>query len=91
MVRGIRSVEDAVGDGIKRPVAAELANREPARKSLVVATSLKKGEIISEAHLAVKRPATGMSPTLYWSMIGRTASQDYQKRRFSLSNLGIAI
>ena len=82
MIEGIRNVEEALGDGIKRPNIAELVNREPARKSLVVEKPLKRGELITEAHLAVKRPEGGLSPTKYWSMLGRTASRDYTTGEF---------
>ena len=58
MVDSIRQVEQALGDGIKRPVAAELINREPARKSVVAACAIKQGDIFTEAHLAVMRPET---------------------------------
>ncbi|MCY7294359.1 N-acetylneuraminate synthase [Alteromonas sp. a30] len=78
MVDAIRNVEVALGDGIKRPVAAELKNREPARKSLVITAPLKQGEEITAAHLSVKRPEKGMSPSRYWDLIGKTANKDYQ-------------
>lgn len=82
MVEGIRNVEVALGNGVKRPVAAEVVNREPIRKSLVVAAPLKKGEVITEEHLAVKRPEKGMSPSRYWEVLGQEASRDYQAGDF---------
>ena len=82
MVAGIRNVEVAMGSGVKRPVAAELVNREPIRKSLVVAQPLKQGEIITEAHVAVKRPEKGMSPSQYWHVIGQVASRNYEAGDF---------
>ncbi len=82
MVEGIRNVEVALGNGVKRPVAAEIINREPIRKSLVVSAPLKQGEVITEAHLCVKRPEKGMSPSRYWEVLGQTASRDYQSGDF---------
>ena len=75
MVAAIREVERALGDGIKRPTASELKNREVARKSLVAARALSAGEALA---IACKRPGTGMSPFDYWRMQSRTARRDYQ-------------
>jgi len=75
MVAEIRDVERALGDGIKRPTASELKNREVARKSLVAAHALTAGEALA---IACKRPGTGMSPFDYWRMQSRTARRDYQ-------------
>jgi len=77
MVEGIRHVERALGNGIKRPVPAEIVNREPIRKSLVCVAPLKQGEVITEAHISVKRPETGTSPTRYWEVLGKPASRNY--------------
>ncbi len=78
MVRAIRDVERARGDGIKRPTDSELSNIRVARKSLVAARPIQKGEVFSEENLTVKRPGTGVSPLLWDDYIGRTASRDYQ-------------
>jgi N-acetylneuraminate synthase len=75
MVVEIRDVERALGDGVKRPTASELKNREVARKSLVAARALAAGETLA---IACKRPGTGMSPFDYWRMQSRAARRDYQ-------------
>lgn len=77
MVEGIRNVEKALGNGIKRPVPAEIVNREPIRKSLVCIAPIQQGEVITEAHISVKRPETGTSPTRYWEVLGKPASRSY--------------
>ncbi|UAA39150.1 N-acetylneuraminate synthase [Paraneptunicella aestuarii] len=82
MVEAIRNVEAAIGDGVKRPVASELVNLEPVRKSLVLAKPIRRGEVITEQHLAIMRPGTGMPPSKYWDMIGATVSQDYEAGDF---------
>lgn len=74
MVRAIRDVERALGDGIKRPTASEWKNRLTARKSLVAARATRKGETLE---LACKRPGTGRSPFEFWELDGRTAERDY--------------
>ena len=59
MVRAIRNIEAALGDGVKQPSASELPNRAHARKSLVAAHAIRRGETFTAANLGVKRPGTG--------------------------------
>jgi N-acetylneuraminate synthase len=77
LVAAIRSVESALGDGAKRPMEAELANRSIARRSLVAAVGIRRGEMFSEQNVAAKRPGTGISPMRHWDLIGVPASRDY--------------
>jgi N-acetylneuraminate synthase len=79
MVQGIRNIENALGDGIKRPSPSELKNRPIARKSLVAACTIKAGEQFSEGNLMAKRPGTGISPMHWDDVIGRTASRDFSE------------
>lgn len=78
MVKAIRVVEKAIGDGRKVVVASERKNKCIARKSLIANTDIRKGELFTEDNLAVKRPGDGMSPLLYWSMIGKESSRAYE-------------
>lgn len=77
MVQGIRTVEIALGDGIKRPTPSEKANMTVARKSLVAAQPIRAGEQFTEANLTAKRPGTGVSPMQWDSWIGRLATRDF--------------
>lgn len=77
MVTVIRQIETALGDGVKRPTASEWANRQIARKGIVAARAITKGEVFSADNLAVKRPASGRSPFEYWDLIGRKAGRSY--------------
>ena len=79
LVSGIRDVEASLGDGKKVPVAAELKNVAIARRSLVAARDIRKGELFIEENIAVKRPGTGKSPMDYWLKLGVPASCDYGK------------
>jgi N,N'-diacetyllegionaminate synthase len=79
MVEAIRNVEPALGDGIKRPAPSEMENMAVARKSIVAARAIRKGETFSEDNLTVKRPGTGMSPMAWDTVIGRKAERDYRK------------
>ena len=78
MVSGIRNIERALGDGVKRPSAAEIANRAAARKSLVAARDIRAGEPFTAENVTVKRPGTGLSPMQWDEIMGRRASRDFR-------------
>jgi N,N'-diacetyllegionaminate synthase len=78
MVTAIRTVERALGDGIKRPTERERANRIPARKSIVAARDLPIGHVLAETDLAVKRPGGGVSPMRWDEIVGRTTTRAYR-------------
>lgn len=77
MVEGIRNVERALGDGVKRPSPSELKNKPIARKSLVATKPITAGEAFSAENIGAKRPGTGLSPMLWDEIVGRTASKDF--------------
>jgi N,N'-diacetyllegionaminate synthase len=77
MVIAIRNIEKAMGDGIKRPSPSEVKNKPIARKSLVAACAISKGEIFSENNLTVKRPGTGLSPMRWDKVIGSKAPRNF--------------
>ena len=77
MVQGIRAIELALGDGIKRPTPSERANLPNVRKSLVAARPIQAGEPFSAGNINAKRPGTGISPMHWDEMVGRNASRSY--------------
>lgn len=77
MVEAIRHIELSLGNGVKKITESERKNIMVARKSIVAATHIKKGEIFTESNLAVKRPGGGISPLLWDEIIGRTSTHDY--------------
>jgi N,N'-diacetyllegionaminate synthase len=77
MIRSIRNIEKALGDGVKRPSGSEYKNISVARKSLVAAREIKAGEVFTENNLTVKRPGTGITPLLWDTFIGRKADKSY--------------
>lgn len=79
MVRAIRNVETALGDGVKKPSPSESKNMKIARKSIVAARDISKGEVFTDANIAAKRPGTGLSPMLWPRVIGRKAASDFKK------------
>lgn len=78
MVEGIRRVEFALGDGIKQMSESEKTNAVIARKSIVAAMNIKKGEIFTEANLTTKRPGNGISPMRWDEFMGIVADKDYE-------------
>jgi sialic acid synthase SpsE len=79
LVRSVRQVEAALGDGLKRPMPSERKNSAIARKSLVAARPIKKGERFSEDNLTTKRPGSGVSAIFYWKVLGTVSSRDYEE------------
>ncbi len=79
LVQVIRSVEAALGDGVKKPTETEMKIRKVARKSLVAKLDIQKGATITQAMIEIKRPGTGMAPVKLSSIIGKKARQDINK------------
>jgi N,N'-diacetyllegionaminate synthase len=77
MVSAVRNVEAALGSGIKEVADAERSNIEVARKSIVAARAIKKGETLTEENITVKRPGNGISPMLWDTVIGTPAAADF--------------
>lgn len=77
MVQAIRNLERAMGDGIKKPSQSEMKNKEIARKSIVAAMSISKGDIFTEKNITVKRPGSGISPMRWDEVVGTAAQRDY--------------
>jgi len=78
MVQSIRNIELALGSSVKKPSKSEMPNREVARKSIVANIDIKKGDILTEENLAIKRPGNGISPMRWDEVVGSIASQDYK-------------
>ncbi len=77
MVDKIGVVEEVMGQSEKIVTDVEASNRDVARKSIVAARPIKKGELLTAENLTVKRPGTGISPMEWDNLIGTPASRDY--------------
>lgn len=77
MVRGIRHVSMALGSPMKRISPSEKKNMSAARKSIVAAEKIKKGDLFTEKNLTVKRPGNGLSPMMWDLVVGRTSTRAY--------------
>lgn len=82
MVLCIRNVEKALGSYDKKPSPSERANMGIARKSIVSNQAIKKGDILTEKNITIKRPGTGITPMAWDQIIGTAATKDYQMDDF---------
>lgn len=79
MVNAIRNIEQALGSGKKVVSNSERKNIAIARKSIVAACPIKKGEVLTEQNLTVKRPGTGISPMHWEEVVGTKAIKDFKE------------
>ncbi len=77
LVKEVRHIGEALGDGEKRASESEKKNMAIARKSIVAGCCIKAGEKFTEDNLTAKRPGTGLSPMLWNQVIGQTAKRDF--------------
>lgn len=74
MVRGIREIESALGDGQKNgPRPEEMEMAEKVRRSLHAARDIEEGEVLTPDMLVIKRPGHGLAPFLRPHIVGRVA------------------
>jgi N-acetylneuraminate synthase/N,N'-diacetyllegionaminate synthase len=71
LVRGVRAVEDARGDGTKAPRPVELPLIVAARRSLHAAKDLAAGHVLAAGDLVALRPGDGVSPARLDAVLGR--------------------
>lgn len=76
MVKGIREVESALGDGIKRPAKSEIKMRKDTRKSIIATKDIKAGTRITKEMVDIKRPSHGLAPEFLQFVLGRKAKVD---------------
>ena len=72
LVQGIRTVEAALGHERKEPAASEADTAAVARRSLVAAKDISAGTKLTEELIAIKRPGTGLPPSMRPYLIGHT-------------------
>ena len=79
LVRAVRNVEMAMGDGIKKPSNREENTRSVVRRSLVVTRNVKAGERLSLSDLTLKRPGDGIPPEFREIVMGMKVVRDIQR------------
>jgi len=80
LISKIRIIEKIIGTGFKKPHAYELKTAEIVRKSITTYQQIKKGDLLSEKNLTIKRPSiNGIPPDLWIKIIGKKAGKDIPK------------
>jgi N,N'-diacetyllegionaminate synthase len=79
MVSAIRDVQKALGNGVKNPSLSEIKNKMITRKSVVAVRNIKKGELLTEKNITTKRPAAGISPMKWDTIINTPAKRDFRR------------
>lgn len=76
IVSGISFIEEILGDADLVHSPSESSARENARRSIVSALPIRKGDVISKEMLTFKRPGSGLSPTRISEVVGSIAACD---------------
>ena len=79
MVKSIRKVESALGNGLKVPSQSELKNIEIVRKSIVASRTIQAGSLIESGDIVFKRPGNGISTEFAEVVIGMTLQKTVEK------------
>ena len=79
MVRSIRNIELALGDGVKTCSNVEKPNIIVARKSIVAKKDIKQGEVLTEDNITTKRPGNGISAMKWFDVLGTRAVRDFEE------------
>lgn len=77
-VSAIRTAHVMLGTAVVRPTAAERDMRILARRSIVAARDIKKGEVCSEDNVGLRRPGNGLAPGLLDFVLGGKATRDIE-------------
>lgn len=78
MVKKIREAEKMLGSESKTVTASERRNMVGMRRSLVAVLAIPAGQSITAEMLSFKRPATGLPPNSYNSIIGKKARRNIE-------------
>lgn len=79
LVKGVRAVEAAMGDGIKKPKTIEKGVADVIRKSLVAARDLPSGTVLVSTDIVISRPGTGLPPGDFDNLVGCKLTKDIQE------------
>ena len=79
MIQAVRHIELAMGEGHKIVTESERKNIAVARKSIVAARPIAKGEELTAENLTTKRPGDGISPMRWYEVLGTKAVRDFEE------------
>ena len=81
MIKEIRKIEKMIGDGKKICQPSELKNRVAARRSVITKVDLKKNTKLSKEMVSIKRPAKGIEPKFFSSILGKKTRKNLKKEQ----------
>ena len=87
LIDSVREICVSLGSSSKHILDEEKSIAKVARRSLVVNKSVKKETLISREMLAVKRPGTGIPPSLLPLVVGKTAKMDIENDQILTWNM----
>ena len=76
MVRDLRRIDQALGDGEKRILNEEVSAKQKMGKSIYYTHNLKKGMAIKEEDISLKSPGGYLSPKFYPELVGKKLKVD---------------
>ena len=76
LIKGIRAVESALGDGVKQAQPSEIDTARVARRSIIAAQDIPAGTEITRGMLEMKRPGTGLKPKHLGQIVGHKAARN---------------
>ena len=89
MVRDLRRVHSALGDGSKRTYPSEQGALHKMAKKLVAARDVPAGQILTRDDIAIKSPNDGLPPYELERVVGRVARRTLQAdENLSFDDLG---
>lgn len=77
MVKHIRELQLALGDGAKCPQPSEWSTRLAARQCVVASRDVARGSLLTRDDLTTARNGGGLPATELWSLIGSVSVQDF--------------
>lgn len=77
MVRDIRALQVALGDGSKSPQPSEWDTRQAARQQVVAVRDIAAGTVLARDDLTTARCGRGLPPTALWGLVGQTAGRAF--------------
>lgn len=81
MIQSIRHIEQALGDGVKKPSAEEKKNIPIARRGLYYREHFPKGKVLSMNDFMRMRPCPGLTPMDFTKLIGRPLKKAVKKHQ----------
>ena len=79
MIDGIRNIEEAMGDGVKRLMPSEASNLWVIRQSIVASRKIEMNELFTAENLATRRAGSGISPMRWEEVLGKKAIRDFHE------------